>query len=307
MRRVFLCGGLGFIGSHLQDRLEDRGCEIIIYDLLNGYDARDLEILVQEMRGCDTVIHLASNADIAASAANPIIDFDFGTTITQMVVEACRLTGVETIIYASGSGVYGDTQGFLTDEEVPFEPNSPYGASKVAGEALVSAYCHMFGMRGLAFRFANVVGPGQTHGVGFDFIKKLKVNPRELEILGDGEQTKSYIAVSDIIDAVLLATEQQVATFLAYNVSTNDELTVREIADMACEILEVNPWYVYTGGRTGWPGDVPVIRLASSKIRALGWSNKMSSGEAMRWALESLANEKWAVFHESYGLGDDLA
>lgn len=291
MKRVFVTGGFGFIGTHLTSRLLADGYEVRIYDLQDSWhdDCHDLLQLERAMIGYDTVVHLASNADIAAAANDPMIDFVEGTILTQNVCEAARRNKVETILYASGSGVYGDK---LLDrpysEADVLEATSPYGASKIAGEALISAYCHMFGMRGVAFRFANVVGPGQTHGVGFDFIRKLKTNPLQLDILGDGKQTKSYIAVSDVIDAVLLAEEKSTRTFDAFNVATNDELTVTEIAQMGCQVMQVKARFQYSGGDRGWPGDVPVVRLESDRIRWLGWRNKMTSRQAMQWALEAM-------------------
>ena len=290
MKNVCVVGGAGFIGSHIVQRLRSLDIEVTVYDLQNNLDAHDIVALICALHGCDTVIHLASNADIAAASENPVIDFTEGTVITQNVVEAARLAGVRTIIYASGSGVYGDrVQDYPFAESDPLEPNSPYGASKLAGEALVSAYCHMFNMRGLAFRFANVVGPGQTHGVGYDFINALKADKTRLRILGDGNQSKSYIAIPDVIDAVLLAEKKSKRTFDVYNVATQDALTVTEIAKMASEVMHAVPRLVFNGGSRGWPGDVPVVRLKTSRIRWLGWKNAMTSREAMQWALEAMA------------------
>ncbi len=162
--------------------------------------------LVDAMKGCATVIHLASNPDIARATTEPAIDFDAGTFLTHRVVEAMRLSGARRILYASGSGVYGDLGDLIVDEDHgPLLPISTYGASKLAGEALISAYAHMFGLTGCVFRFGNVVGPHQTHGVGFDFIRRLLKDPSHLRILGDGRQSKSYVHVRDVIDAVLLA------------------------------------------------------------------------------------------------------
>ena len=223
----FIAGGGGFIGSHFIDRLlaSDDVERVTIYDnftsgerwhfahhdgdvrlqVVEG-DVRDLTTLEPAMSGHDVVIHLASNPDIAAAITNPDIDFELGTLLTRCVVEAMRRNQVGRILYASGSGVYGDLGEVAPAEDYgPLEPVSTYGASKLAGEALIAAYAHMFGIRGCAFRFGNVVGPRQTHGVGFDFVRKLLTDPSRLEILGDGAQSKSYIYVGDVINAVLLA------------------------------------------------------------------------------------------------------
>lgn len=303
MKNVCIVGGAGFIGHHLAKALP----AATVFD--RPGDAHDLGQLRRAFRGHDTVIHLASNADIAAAAADPTVDFTEGTVLTQNVCEAARLEGVDTILYASGSGVYGESDRPSCEDD-PFNPTSPYGASKAAGEALVSAYCHMFGMRGIAFRFANVVGPGQTHGVGYDFLAKLRTNPDLLQILGDGKQSKSYLAVTDAIAAMFLMDLWVAGPFEAFNVATRDTLTVDEIATLAAETLGVTPEREYSGGPRGWAGDVPVVRLDSTKIRKLGWGNRMTSKEAMRWALEAMAPPREPagfVWGAGYGPGDDLA
>jgi UDP-glucose 4-epimerase len=197
-----------------------------------------------------------------------------------------RKSGTKAILYASGSGVYGDLGGEEADEDHgPLLPISTYGASKLAGEVLITSYCHMFDFTGRVFRFGNVVGPRQTHGVGFDFLRQLLKNPRKLKILGDGTQSKSYIHVSDVVSAVLLAVERSTGGFVAYNVATGDYITVTEIAHLAAECASLAPESVefeYTGGNRGWKGDVPVVRLNTDRIRGLGWSCGASSREALR-------------------------
>ena len=187
--------------------------------------------LATTMAGSETVIHLASNPDIARAVTEPAIDFDAGTLLTHHVVEAMRRSGAHRILYASGSGVYGDIGELEADEDHgPLVPISTYGASKLAGEALISAYCSMFDLTGCVFRFGNVVGPRQTHGVGFDFICRLLEDPDRLRILGDGRQSKSYVHVSDVVEAVLLAAEAAPRPIATYNVATGDYITVSEIA-----------------------------------------------------------------------------
>jgi UDP-glucose 4-epimerase len=258
-------------------------------------DVKDGQRVQKAMNGHDTVIHLASNPDIARAAVDPLIDFREGTMLTQNVVEAMRTSSAKRILYASGSGIYGDIGDAEANEDHgPLIPISTYAASKLAGEALISAYCHMFGLSACVFRFANVVGPRQTHGVGYDFVRRLLRDPRQLKILGDGNQSKSYIHVSDVVSAMFVANEKTVNSYEAYNVATGDYVTVREIADLAVECLGLDPasvTYQFAGGRTGWKGDVPVVRFDTRRIRKLGWEPKMSSREALRESMFSIVSD----------------
>ena len=231
--------------------------------------------LVSALEGVDTVIHLASNPDIAAAMNNPRIDFVQGTALSESVVEAVRIARVKTLLYASGSGVYGDVAFKPIKESDQLLPVSPYGASKLAGEALLSAYAYMFDFKSIAFRFANVVGPRQTHGVGFDFLKKLKRNPKELEILGDGSQTKSYVHVKDIVSGVLHAEKESNEFYDVFNISTTDYLSVHQIAKMAIQVLGLDESEIvlhFGDSDRGWKGDVPKIQLDSSKLMSMGLS-----------------------------------
>jgi UDP-glucose 4-epimerase len=308
--RFFIVGGAGFIGSHFTDRLlgaEGAG-QVTLYDNFSSGqawhyedhmrdprfrvvvgDVHDFTLLKEAMAGHDTVIHLASNPDIARAVREPDIDFREGTELTNLVVEAMRQAGVSRILYASGSGVYGELgEVEAREDHGPLIPVSTYGASKLSGEAIIAAYAHMFGMRGRAFRFGNVVGRRQTHGVGFDFVRRLLREPEQLRILGDGRQSKSYVHVSDVVSAVLLAHHSGTSPFEAFNVATGDYITVREIADLACSCLDLDPQqvrYEFTGGDRGWKGDVPVIRLSIARIRALGWQPAHTSAEALRAAM----------------------
>jgi UDP-glucose 4-epimerase len=314
--RFFLVGGAGFIGSHFVDRLlaDEVAYGVTVFDnfssgrrwhldehegdvrmtVVEG-DVRDLEPLVRAMEGHEVVVHLASNPDIARAATEPAVDFDLGTLLTHHVVEAARRVSVRRLLYASGSGVYGDLGETEADEDWgPLLPISTYGASKLAGESLICSYCFMFGLSGVSFRFGNVVGPRQTHGVGFDFVRKLVADPTRLEIMGDGSQSKSYIHVEDIVDAVLTAHVEAPKPYAAYNVATGDYITVAEIADLAVEALDLNPDdvdYEFTGGDRGWRGDVPVVRLDTDRIRALGWHPSRSSREAIEESLRELVGE----------------
>lgn len=312
-RRVLIVGGAGFIGSHFTDRLlADPLTELVtLFDnFSSGHewhyadhkddarlavvraDAGDADALTRHMAGHDTVIHLAANPDIARAATEPAIDFHEGTVLTHNVVEAMRIVGTKRILYASGSGVYGDRgDQAVAEDHGPMLPISTYGASKLACEALISSYCHMFGLTARIFRFGNVVGPRQTHGVGYDFIAKLRRDPTRLDILGDGAQSKPYIHVDDVVSAVLFANRHALGRLNVFNAASVDVLNVREIADMVVDVLGLEAGavdYVFSGGERGWSGDVPVVRLNCGRLAGLGWTCKNNSGQAMRRSLEAM-------------------
>ena len=257
-----------------------------------------LHALQQAMQGHDTVIHLASNPDIARAVTEPDIDFREGTFLTQQVVEAMRVTETPWLLYASGSGVYGDLGELeIQEDHGPLLPVSTYGASKLAGEALISSYCAMFGLQACVFRFGNVVGPRQTHGVGFDFVRRLLDDPTQLRILGDGAQSKSYVHVKDVVNAVLLARGKSTKPFDVFNVATGDYITVTKIAELAVEVVGLPPGSVrfdYTGGDRGWKGDVPVFRLNTDRIKRLGWECGRSSQQALGASMQSLLKDSRA-------------
>jgi UDP-glucose 4-epimerase len=313
-QRFCIVGGAGFIGSHFTDALlaNPEVPKVTIYDdfssgrewhyAQHAGDSRlnvvrgkveHLEDLRRAIDGHDVVIHLASNPDIARAATEPDIDFWQGTALTHNVVEAMRTSSAKRLLYASGSGVYGDLGSIEASEDHgPLLPVSTYGASKLAGEALIGSYAFMFGLSGCAFRFGNVVGPRQTHGVGFDFARRLLAAQSEaapggmsLRILGDGGQSKSYIHVKDVVRAVFTAHQSATQPFQVYNVATGDYITVKEIAKLAVTCLGLKPEQVafeYTGGDRGWKGDVPVVRLNTNRIQATGWRCELSTAEALR-------------------------
>ncbi|HET8672794.1 MAG TPA: NAD-dependent epimerase/dehydratase family protein, partial [Thermoleophilaceae bacterium] len=259
-------------------------------------EASDLDALCEALAGHDLVIHLASNPDIAAAMADPTIDFYEGTLLTHQVVEAMRRVGVPRIAYASGSGIYGNLGEHEADEDHgPLEPVSTYGASKLAGEALIASYARMFDMRGVVCRFGNVVGRRQTHGVGFDFVRRLLDDPQKLTVLGDGSQSKSYILAPDVVRAVLTAVDAEFAApFSAFNVATGDYITVREIAELAVDVVGLERDSVeieYGTEARGWKGDVPVVRLATERIRGLGWEPSMGSREALRTSMAAMLED----------------
>jgi UDP-glucose 4-epimerase len=313
-QRWLVIGGAGFIGGHLVRRLLlEREIErVTVFDnftsggeehladsagdprlvIVRG-DVKRLESVVDAAAGHDVAVHLASNPDIARAAIEPRIDFDEGTLLTHHVVEALRRASVPRVLYASGSGVYGDIGDTEADEDRgPLVPISTYGASKLAGEALVSAYVFMFGLTGRVFRFGNVVGPLQTHGVGLDFVRALLADPTRLPILGDGSQSKSYVHVDDVIEAMFVASAAD-GPYGVFNVATGDYVTVTEIADLAAEAVGLDPTrvrYEYGGGDRGWKGDVPIVRLSIERIGRLGWSPRRTSREALRQSLRALVD-----------------
>lgn len=312
--KYFVAGGAGFIGSHLIDRLIETPAESVVYDnfstgqrwhldhLINHPrvqivpgDIKNLDKLTEAMAGSDAVYHFASNADIAKAIQQPDIDFWEGTYLTQNILEAMRLNEVKKLLYPSGSGIYGDAGLLEVSENYgSMRPISTYGASKLASEAMISAYHHMFGLMARSYRFANVVGPRQTHGVAYDFIRQLRKNPRKLRILGDGAQSKSYILVDEVIDAIFLTDECSSEPVDCFNVATGDYITVKDIADLVVEeigLVKGEVEYEFTGGKRGWKGDVPVVRLDLEKIHGLGWKARFSSAEAMRRSIKALIEE----------------
>ncbi|MFT3780982.1 MAG: NAD-dependent epimerase/dehydratase family protein [Nibricoccus sp.] len=316
LRSVFLSGGAGFIGSHMARRLlSSTDTErLVIFDNFSSgtrahlgnisedprvriiqADIKDKDVLVGAMAGSDTVFHFAANPDIAKAVTQPDIDFWEGTYLLQNVLEAIRVNKVPRLLYMSGSGIYGENANVAFREDYgPCLPISTYGASKLACEALICSYCHMFGLKARAFRFANVVGPRQTHGVGYDFVRRLKADPTRLRILGDGSQSKSYIHVEDIIEAVLLAAQQTTPNYDVFNVATDDYVTVRQIADLALQVCALKPeqvHYEFTGGDRGWKGDVPVVRFDCTKIKSFGWRCRRTSAQAVRDSMAAMLEE----------------
>jgi UDP-glucose 4-epimerase len=308
--RYFITGGAGFIGSTMLDRLLSRnGNQVTVYDnfcsgqesyiehhfsddrfrVVHG-DMLDIASLKAAIAGHDFVFHFAANPDIAKSMTETDLDLKQTVIATYNLLEAMRVNGVKKIAYSSGSGVYGDVGLTETPEDFgPLMPISMYGASKLGAEGLISAFCHMFDMQAWIYRFANVVGKRQTHGVGYDFIRRLRRDPRELEILGDGRQSKSYIHVSDVIGAMLFIIENARDQRNIYNVATEDYITVNEIARIVIDEMRLEGVSIrHTGGDRGWKGDVPVVRFNLAKIHHFGWYAKHSSNEAIRLSVREM-------------------
>jgi UDP-glucose 4-epimerase len=308
--KSFVVGGAGFIGSHLVDRLVERG-RVTIYDNLTigkrefvaeplasqratlvQADALDLDALVRAIDGHDVVFHLAANPEARWGLDNPRLDLEQGTIATHNVLEAARRTGVPRFVLASSGTVYGDTAASCREDSLGRLPISLYGASKLAGEALVSAYVECFDLQALIFRFGNVVGPRGTHGAALDFLKKLQKSPDELEVLGDGNQSKPYVYVSDCVDAILYGLDHAAARIDIFNIAPPDATSVRRIAELCVQASPYpNARIRYTGGDRGWRGDVPHSRLDAGKLAALGWKTRKTSDEAVGVAIAALAVE----------------
>lgn len=308
--KYFITGGAGFIGSTMAGRLiADKTNEVTIFDnflsgqmsyiehhlndkrfkLIKG-DMLDLPHLKDSIKGHNFVFHFAANPDIAKAMIETDLDLRLGVITTYNLLESMRLNNITKIAYSSGSGVYGDVGLTEPREDFgPLLPTSMYGASKLGAEGLISAFCYMFDMQSWMFRFANVVGKNQTHGVAYDFIRKLKQNPKELTILGDGKQSKSYIHVSDVLDAILFTTEKTKEIVNIFNVATGDYLTVNEIAEVVVQEMNLkNVEFKYTGGNKGWKGDVPIVRFNLEKVHKLGWKVKHNSKEAIRLSIREM-------------------
>ncbi len=309
---VLLTGGAGFLGSHILDRLLSQQVETVVLDnfssgqwvniahhggsrllkIVEG-DIRDREAVDKALRGCKTIIHLAANPEVRMGDPEEHLEHNIRGTLN--ILEAARRLDVSLIAFASSSTVYGEAKTLPTPEDyTPMKPISTYGASKLACEALLSAYAHTYGLSAVALRYANIVGPRARRGVVYDFTRKLIANPNRLEILGDGTQKKSYIWVGDAVEATLKTTEKRLGDFEAYNVGSIDAITVREVADTVCEALNLKGVeYVFVGGPggRGWPGDVKFMHLDIGRLMALGWVPRYNSREAVALAAREIKNE----------------
>lgn len=322
--RSFVVGGAGFIGSHMVDRLVSRG-PVTIYDNLSvgsrAYvaahlasgaatlieaDALDLSRLTEAMAGHDLVVHLAANPEARWGLSRTRLDLEQGTIATYNTLEAMRRAGVPMLLFSSSGTVYGETPRVAAEGDLGELPISLYGASKLAGEALVSAFVACFGLRARIFRFGNVVGPRGTHGAALDFLRKLEEHRTFLEVLGDGRQSKPYLFVTDCVDGMLFgldhALDQADPPLAVFNLAPPDTTSVATIAELCVAASPYkNAAIRFTGGDRGWPGDVPRSRMDPSKLAALGFRVKLTSDEAVARAVQALAREVFGAEGASEG------
>lgn len=312
--KIMVTGGAGFIGSYLTAQLLNEGHEVIVYDNLvlgkreyiqmyeSGAaftfvqaDLLDMPKLTEYMSGVEVVFHMAANSDISYGAAITDIDLKNGTIATYNVLEAMRNCGVNKIVFASSSAIYGETGGGfdIREDYGPLLPISLYGASKLACEALISAFCHNFSMQAWIYRFANIVGINGTHGAIVDFIAKLRRTPDCLEILGDGKQAKPYLHVSDCVSGIIFGQKNTNEEVNVFNLGVSGATSVTTIAEIIREEMELNQAiFRYTGGARGWRGDVPQVRFDVSKLTSLGWQARYTSDQAVRLAVRELLGKE---------------
>jgi UDP-glucose 4-epimerase len=313
--RALVTGGAGFIGSSLVDRLLADGHQVIAFDnfstgqerfladaakhpgfsLVRG-DTLDLPALTTAARGVDVVFHLAANADVRFGTEHPRRDLEQNTIATFNVLEAMRANGVERVAFSSTGSVYGEAQVIPTPEDAPFPiQTSLYGASKLAGEGLIQAYCEGFGFRAWIFRFVSILGERYTHGHVFDFYRSLRADPSRLRVLGNGRQRKSYLYIQDCIDAILLAMDRADGKVNVLNLGTDEYCEVNDSIGWITGHLGLSPALDYTGGERGWIGDNPFIFLDTTRIRALGWKPTLTIREAVVRTVDYIRANEWVL------------
>lgn len=316
--RAFITGGAGFIGSNLVDRLLAEGDEVVVWDnfstgqerfleaaakhpafrLIRG-DNLDLPALTAAMAGCDMVFHLAANADVRFGLEHPGRDLQQNSIATFHILEGMRANGIKRIAFSSTGSVYGEAEKIPTPEDAPFPvQTSLYGASKLAGEGMIAAYCEGFGFEGYIFRFVSILGERYTHGHVFDFYKQLVAHPERLDVLGDGSQRKSYLHIGDCISAILHVARAGTARgakhgVQVYNLGTNEYCQVKDSIGWICARLGLTPELRFAGGERGWVGDNPFIFLDTAKIRATGWQPKLTIRQGIERTVDWLAANRW--------------
>ncbi|MDD5339669.1 MAG: NAD-dependent epimerase/dehydratase family protein [Candidatus ainarchaeum sp.] len=308
-KSVVVTGGAGFIGSHVVDELLLQGANVLVLDSMRtgqpkiveahkkakNYSFQKLDLLkkdalIKACAGAEFIFHLAANADIRGGMANTSIDLEQNTIATHNVLEAMRLNDIKGIAFSSSGAVYGIQKAFPVPEDAPMIQNSLYGASKLAGEALIEAYSEYYGIANSIYRFVSIVGERYPHGVVIDFYRKLKKNPRRLEILGDGKQKKSYLYVKDCVAGMMAgARAAKAGATSIYNLGQGYTIGVDTVADMIVQEMRLNDVeYRHTGGAGGWVGDQPVVLLSTKRMEALGWKPKVSIEDGVRRTIRYL-------------------
>jgi UDP-glucose 4-epimerase len=315
MDKVCVTGAAGFIGSNLVDRLLALGKSVVGWDNLSTGqerflasalahprfrfvrgDTADGDALAGAMKGCDFVFHLAANADVRFGTQHPRKDLEQNTIATFNVLEAMRRNAIRRIAFSSTGSIYGEPEVFPTPETAPFPvQTSLYGASKLAGEGLIQAYCAGFGFQGHLFRFVSILGERYTHGHVFDFYRKLLANPHQIDVLGNGKQRKSYLYVQDCVDAMLCVIERANEPVNVFNLGSEECCTVDDSLGWICAHLRLNPRRRYSGGVRGWVGDSPFILLDTAKVRSLGWRPTLGIRESVLRTLEYLQSNPWVL------------
>jgi UDP-glucose 4-epimerase len=311
MKKFFITGGAGFIGSHLVDCLINLG-EVTVYDNFSSGkkefiqhhldrpnfrliedDLLNFKSLAEAVGGHDSIIHLAANPEARRGIENTRLDLEQETLVTYNVLESMRKSEIGQIVFASSGTVYGDSGEIPVKEDYgPLLPISLYGAGKLACEGLISGFCGTFGMQAWIFRFANVVGSRATHGVMYDFVHKLLKNSEELEILGDGKQSKPYLHVSDCVEGILFALQHAADQINLFNLGVDGHTSVTTIAELVAQKMELEKVkFRFTGGQRGWPGDVSQVRYNVDKMKKLGWTPKLDSTSAANLAVGEIVEE----------------
>jgi UDP-glucose 4-epimerase len=313
--RVSVTGAAGFIGSNMVDRLLDAGHSVVGFDNMSTGQKRFLEAalahphftfhqadlldrnsLSRAMEGAELVIHFAANADVRFGTMHPRKDLDQNTIATWNVLEAMREHGCKRLVFSSTGSVYGEPEIFPTPETCPFPvQTSLYGASKLAAEGLIQAYCEGFGIQAYIFRFVSILGERYSHGHVFDFWQQLSEHPGHLHVMGNGRQKKSYLYVQDCIDAILTALERADGKINIFNLGTDEYCEVNDSIGWICEYLGLHPQLTYAGGERGWVGDSPFILLDCSRIRALGWKPRLTIKQAVLATIKYVSADPAAV------------
>lgn len=313
--KILITGGAGFIGSHLAEVLVENENKVIVLDNLSSglksnleicNNNKNFELVVEDIKNIEknssilnevkTIFHIAAYPEVRTGYETPELAYDQNIKNTFIMLESIRKSDVEQFVFASSSVVYGEPEILPTPEDYgPLLPISVYGGSKLACEGLVSSYCHTYGIKGTIVRFANVVGARSRHGVIWDFIKKLENNQKELEILGDGKQVKSYIHVDDCINAILFCVENSKNQVDVFNIGNKDQINVLDIGSVVCRSLGLENVQIFTKGGTkdgrGWIGDIKNMQLDISKVTSLGWNPKLNSKQSVEKAAKEIINE----------------